>query len=87
MSETASRRWRNLDACHGILEIATCKGNVEVAQLLLEAGVDPNDQKDKTFRPLTTAIRDNHPKIFALLLSNGADTILKGEDYPLSMAT
>lgn len=70
----------------GALEMAVYHNNIESVQLLLEAGVDPNEKKDKFFSPLTTAIRDNRPDILALLLKSGADPDFTGQDIPLVMA-
>jgi ankyrin repeat protein len=70
----------------GLMVIATYSNCIESVKLLLDAGVDPNEKLQETYSPLTTAIRDNHPEILALLLSRGADPNLMGEDVPVKMA-
>jgi ankyrin repeat protein len=68
------------------MEKAVWQNCIEVVQQFLDAGIDPNSKTNDYWSPLTTAIRDNHGEIMALLLSRGADPNLKGEDFPLMMA-
>ncbi|KAI1502604.1 ankyrin repeat-containing domain protein [Biscogniauxia marginata] len=66
----------------GIMELATSINNMESIKILLKAGVNPNSKKDGTYTPLCSAIRDNRPDIFHLLLANGADPNVPAAEYP-----
>jgi ankyrin repeat protein len=70
----------------GVMEMAVHYNQIESVRILLDAGVSPNDKRDKIFTPLTTAIREKRSEILALLLKRGADPNLKGQDIPLVMA-
>jgi ankyrin repeat protein len=71
----------------GLMELATFYNSIESVNLLLDAGVDPNEKHQGVYTPITTSIRDNRPEILSLLLSRGANPNLKGQDEPLMMAT
>lgn len=66
----------------GCMELATSINNIESVRVLIKAGVNPNAKKDGTYTPLCTAIRDNRPDIFQLLLANGADPNVPASEYP-----
>jgi ankyrin repeat protein len=70
----------------GLMELATWENSIQSVELLLAAGVDPQEKHGANATPLTTAIRDNRMDIFELLIKNGADPNAKGEDLPLKMA-
>jgi ankyrin repeat protein len=61
--------------CHGRtpLHCAAVVGNVDVAQLLLQARADPNAVADDALTPLHLATRTNHLATMALLLDAKAD--------------
>jgi ankyrin repeat protein len=63
----------------GVLESAVYKNSIESISILLDAGDPINGGPDDYYRPLHTAVRDNHPDIVALLLSKGADPNQKGQ--------
>ena len=62
-------------------------GDVDRVNLLLYAGVDPNEKNDEGFTPLTTAAKNN-PEITEMLLKRGADVNLPAKNglYPLMAA-
>jgi ankyrin repeat protein len=62
----------------GALEKAVYRNCIEAIPILLDAGFPINGHPDDYYRPLHTAIRDNHPEIVALLLSRGADPDQQG---------
>ncbi|KAI6785148.1 Ankyrin-like protein [Emericellopsis cladophorae] len=66
----------------GIMELAASLNKIESVKILLKAGVDPNAKKDGVYTPLCTSIRDNHPDIFQLLLSSGANPNTPASEYP-----
>jgi ankyrin repeat protein len=70
----------------GLMELATWENSIESVELLLSAGVDPNEKHQDRYSPLTTAIRDKRADIFDLLIKKGADPNAEGEDLPLRMA-
>lgn len=70
----------------GIVEKAVEHNNKEALIFLLEQGVSPNDRSAEGHTPLTTAIRDDRGEFVDLLLANGADPGIRGEDWPICMA-
>ncbi|OJJ42799.1 hypothetical protein ASPZODRAFT_20076 [Penicilliopsis zonata CBS 506.65] len=66
----------------GIMEQATSTNNRDAVRLLLQAGVDPDSKKDGTYTPLCSAIRDNRPELFTMLLAHGADPNLRALELP-----
>ena len=66
----------------GLMEQATSVNSIDAVRVLLQAGMDPNSKKDGIYTPLCSAIRDDRPDIFALLLSHGADPNLMASEYP-----
>ncbi|KAJ1325436.1 serine/threonine-protein phosphatase 6 regulatory ankyrin repeat subunit B [Microdochium nivale] len=71
----------------GILETAVQSNNMEALKWLLKAGVSPNDRTHKTnCTPLTTSIREKRKDFVQLLLENGADPNIRGEDWPVFLA-
>jgi ankyrin repeat protein len=70
----------------GILETAVVHNNMEALKYLLSQGVHLDDRSDEGCTALTTAIRDNRMQMLDLLLANGADPNVRGEDWPLTMA-
>lgn len=69
------------------LYIAVEKNNLEIVELLLAAGADPN-LPSQGFPPLFLAIEKNHPKIVQVLLEAGADSSLPSQSgtFPLHKA-
>lgn len=70
----------------GIIEKAVAHNNKDALMYLLDQGVSPNDRSDEGHTPLTTAIRDNRSEFVDLLLANGADPGIRGQDWPICMA-
>ncbi|KAJ5519928.1 hypothetical protein N7463_000381 [Penicillium fimorum] len=66
----------------GLMEQATSVNNIDAVRILLQAGIDPNSKKDGIYTPLCSAIRDDRPDIFALLLHHGADPNLMASEHP-----
>jgi ankyrin repeat protein len=72
--------------CRGILEAAVYRNNIESVNILLDAGVSIDEQHNKRYTPLVTAIRDNHIPIVAHLIAKGANVNAPGETLPIIMA-
>ncbi|KAK5196880.1 hypothetical protein LTR99_000762 [Exophiala xenobiotica] len=70
----------------GILEAAVAHNNRDALIYLLEQAVNPNDRSPEGHTALTTAIRDNRIEYVDLLLANGADPAIRGQDWPIAMA-
>lgn len=73
----------------GIAECAVSHNNLPALTWLLQTGgVNPNDRTNNTgHTALTTALRDNRLEMLQFLLSHGADPNLRGQDWPIYMAT
>lgn len=72
----------------GIVECAVQLNNTEALHWLVEQGnADPNGRNAQGHTALTTAIRDNRPEMLEWLLAHGADASLRGQDWPVYMAT
>ncbi|KAJ6111644.1 hypothetical protein N7523_007705 [Penicillium sp. IBT 18751x] len=72
----------------GIVECAVQLNNTEALHWLVEQGkANPNDRNAQGHTALTTAIRENRPEILEWLLAHGADPNLRGQDWPVYMAT
>lgn len=67
--------------CDGQLEPTLHKavrsGNIEVVQLVLDAGADVNEQADFAETPIHVAVEGSFAAIAALLISRGADLSLQ----------
>ena len=70
----------------GILETAVAHNDKDALMYLLDQGVNPNDRNPQGHTALTTAIRDNHENFVDVLLANGADPGIRGQDWPICMA-
>lgn len=70
----------------GILEMAVAHNDAEALQMLLDHGASPNDKNPQGHTALTTAIREDRADMVDLLLANGADPSIRGQDWPISMA-
>ena len=70
----------------GIIEAAVAHNNKEALIYLLHEGVNPNDKSSDGHTALTTAIRDDRAEFVDMLLSNGADPGIRGQDWPICMA-
>ena len=70
----------------GIIETAVEHNNKEALVFLLHQGVNPNDKSSENHTALTTAIRDDRAEFVDLLLANGADPSIRGQDWPICMA-
>ena len=70
----------------GLIELATCKNQIEVVKTLRQYGADVNEPHLNAYRALCTSIRENSPEIFQFLLEAGADPNLKGPSLPIEGA-
>jgi ankyrin repeat protein len=70
----------------GIIEMAVAHNDKDALLYLLDQGVNPNDRTPEGNTALTTAIRDGRTELLDLLLANGADAAVRGQDWPLCMA-
>ncbi|KAF2714525.1 ankyrin [Pleomassaria siparia CBS 279.74] len=70
----------------GIIETAVVHNDKDAIIFLLDQGVNPNDRTPEGNTALTTAIRDGRTELLDLLLANGADPSVRGQDWPLCMA-
>lgn len=66
---TNATEWPSLT----VLQIAVAKGQIEIVELLLKAGVNPNYMGPAKCTPLWIAIRNNNREIIELLLNYGVD--------------
>lgn len=72
----------------GIVECAVQFNNSEALHWLVrQGGANPNDRNSLGHTALTTAIRENRPEMLDWLLRHGADPNLRGQDWPIYMAT
>ena len=63
------------------LHLAARQGYLEIAQLLLQSGADPNRRQDPTgSTPLHLAVEHQHEKVTRLLLEQGANPNLAARD-------
>ncbi|ETI22723.1 hypothetical protein G647_06799 [Cladophialophora carrionii CBS 160.54] len=76
----------NLHKPRGIIEKAVAHNNRDAFMWLLDQNVSPNDRSAEGYTPLTTAIRDDRIEFVDLLLANGADPGIRGQDWPICMA-
>lgn len=70
----------------GIIEKAVAHNNMDALNYLLSQKVNPNDRSPEGHTPLTTAIREDRAEMLDLLLENGADPTIRGQDWPICMA-
>ncbi|KAL4952102.1 ankyrin repeat-containing domain protein [Aspergillus filifer] len=73
----------------GIAECAVKENNLAALEWLVQQKdrVNINDRNASGATALTTAIRENRPDLVQYLLSHGADPNLRGQDWPIYMAT
>ncbi|KAL3462379.1 ankyrin [Aspergillus heterothallicus] len=72
----------------GIAECAVAQNNMIALTWLVEHGnVNLNDRNEQGHTALTTAIRENRSETLKWLLAHGADPNLRGQDWPIFMAT
>ncbi|KIW85275.1 hypothetical protein Z517_00665 [Fonsecaea pedrosoi CBS 271.37] len=76
----------NLHKPKGIIEKAVAHNNKDALMYLLDQHVSPNDRSAEGYTPLTTAIRDERLDFVDILLANGADPGIRGQDWPICMA-
>lgn len=70
----------------GIIECAVAHNDKDALTFLLKQDVNINDRTPEGATALTTAIRENRIDFVDLLLENGADPAIRGQDWPLCMA-
>ncbi|KAI1618132.1 ankyrin [Exophiala viscosa] len=70
----------------GIIEKAVAHNNKDALMYLLEQQVSPNDRCPEGYTALTTAIREDRIDFVDILLANGADPGIRGQDWPICMA-
>jgi uncharacterized protein len=80
----AARNAQKVTALHG----ATARRDVEIVQMLLEAGADPNARQERGFVPLHDAAANGNAALVELLLKHGARTNADADDgkTPADMA-
>ncbi|KAJ6069434.1 hypothetical protein N7499_011321 [Penicillium canescens] len=72
----------------GIVECAVQNNNTEALHWLVgPGGANPNDRNALGHTAVTTAIREKRPEMLGWLLAHGADPNLRGQDWPVYMAT
>lgn len=78
----------DLNTPKGLIECAVSHENKESLLFLLNQNVDIdiNARNASGHTALTTAIRDGHMEYINILLSQGADPGVRGQDWPISMA-
>lgn len=59
---------------------AAAAGQIEIVELLLRAGADPNARQHGGFTPLHSAALQGNAPLVRALLAGGADAALEGED-------
>lgn len=67
------------------LHVASRRGHVAVAQLLLEHGADVDARDDAGFTPLLLASREGHAALVRILFEHGADTDARDNDKRTSL--
>ena len=84
-------RGANVDAVAGdgstALAWAAIRGNLAVAELLLDAGADPNLSNDLGIGPVSLAIENGAPDVAKLLLKRGADPNIERENGETPLMT
>jgi len=70
----------------GIVEKAIAHNNKDALLYLLKRGASPNGKSADGYTPLTTAIRDGRSEFVDVLLANGADPSIRGQNWPICMA-
>lgn len=76
----------NLNHPKGVIEHCVLHNEKTALFWFLEHSVDPNVRNPKGQTALTTAIRENRLDMIDMLLANGADPGIRGQDWPISMA-
>ncbi|KAJ6045613.1 uncharacterized protein N7446_012477 [Penicillium canescens] len=72
----------------GIIECAVQNDNTEAVHWLVgPGGANANDRSALGYTAVTTAIREKRPEMLGWLLAHGADPNLRGQDWPVYMAT
>lgn len=72
----------------GIVECAVQNNNSEALRWLVgPGGANPNDRNSSGHTAVTTAIRKKLPEMLEWLLAHGADPNLRGQDWPIYLAT
>ena len=72
----------------GIVECAVQNNNTEALHWLVgPGGANPNGRNALGHTAVTTAIREKRPEMLDWLLAHGADPNLRGQDWPVYMAT
>ena len=73
---------------NGLLHIASAKGYIEIAELLIDRGADVNATTNTNKTPLFFASREGHAHMVAFLLSHGADPLITTSEgfTPISIA-
>ena len=76
----------DLNSPKGIMEHAVRANNKDTLKYLMSQGVSPNAKTEEGYTALTTAIRDGRMELVEILLDNGADPNIQGQDWPIYMA-
>lgn len=70
----------------GIIETAVAHNEKECLLTLLEYNVDVNQRSTNGQTALTTAIKTDRHELMDILLANGADPGVRGQEWPIAMA-
>jgi ankyrin repeat protein len=73
LKQGADPNWLNQDGDGSLLNAAALFGNLAVAKLLLEHGAKLEDNDNRGWTPLFSAVYNNHPPMVKLLVDHGAN--------------
>lgn len=70
----------------GIIEKCIEHNEIDCLAILLEHGVNVNERNAAGHTALTTAIKNDNMDVLDLLLSQGADPAVRGQEWPITLA-
>jgi ankyrin repeat protein len=70
----------------GIIEKCIEQNEIDCLAILLEHGANVNERNAAGHTALTTAIKNNNLEVLDLLLHQGADPAVRGQEWPISLA-
>lgn len=70
----------------GIVEKCIEKNEIDGLAILLDYGVNVNERNVSGHTALTTAIKNNNLRALDMLLSQGADPAVRGQEWPITLA-
>lgn len=71
----------------GIVEHAVAKNDKDALIFLLNHNCDANARGEKNHTALTTAIREGRIDMIDILLGNGADPAVRGQEWPITLVS